>query len=420
LSIIVALGVCLADTACAEPSFGGDPSPTPAFSTRPGDAPQQAADEISAPNPTYPAPHGALPVIDFHGGAIIENPNIVTVTFDGDDTRAMLDDFGDAITATPWWDAVRDGYCDSDNRCVGRGTSGGHGHLADIGDASFDDSSDPDGTSSLRDLLMRNVASGALPAPDANTIYVVYLPARATVSLDGNALCVALSAYHNYGFYAQRGDAGETRVPYAYAVIPSCGFTDVTATSAASHEIVEAATNPTFGAFYMRDVAWTYDGSENADLCVTHSQSDRWEDGSTELYHQGEWVVQRSWSNAAAVASHDPCVPAPAGVPYFNVAPSTTEENVSLRVGGAKTVELTAFSDAPMPDFDVDAEELAVVRGGEGVLGLALDRTHANNGTKVSLTITVTAKPKSNPVRFFVIAKGASATHAWPMTVFVD
>jgi hypothetical protein len=418
LSVLVVLGACVGDTACGAPSIGGDPSPDPASATRATDPLDQVAGETA--NPTYPAPHAALPVVDFHGGAIIEHPKIVTVTFDGDESRAMLDAFGDAITSTRWWDAVRDGYCDADNRCVGRGAGGGHGHLADIANAAFDDSSDPEGSSSLRDLLIRNVGSGTLPAPDASTIYVVYLPADATVKLDGSALCVALSAYHNFGLYSRRAADGETRVAYAYAVIPSCGFTDITATSAASHEIIEAATNPTFRAFYMRDVAWTYDGAEDADLCVTHSPSDHWEDGAAELYREGDWLVQRSWSNAAAVASHDPCVPAPAGVPYFNVAPSSTEENVSLHVGAAKTVELTAFSDAPMPDFEVDAEELAVVRGEDGVLDLSLDRTRANNGTKIALTVSVRSKPKTNPVRLFVIAKGEAATHAWPMTVFVD
>jgi hypothetical protein len=437
---VAAAGVAgLGETACGS-SANAAPIPDTGTGTD-GSDPVEAADEAIVPDPTYPAAHAPLPVVSFHGGTIIERPKVVTVTFDGEMNRALLDQFGDAITTTSWWDAVRAGYCDSANHCVGKGQGGGHGHLASVDGTSFTDATDPTAPSSLRDAIMQNVASGALPAADESTIYVIYLPKAATVSLDGKALCVALSAYHNFGLYtpsasdagggnadaggadeagADAAPASRSPIAYAYAVIPSCGFEQVPQTSAASHEIIEAATNPTFTAFYMRDVAWTYDGAENADLCVTHSGSDRWEDGGAEIYQEGSYSVQRSWSNAAAVASHDPCVPAPAGVPYFNVAPPTNQENVSLKLGAQKTVELVAFSDGPVPDFDVSAEELSVVRGGSGVLGLSLDQTRANNGTKISLSITANAKPTSTPVRLFVIAKSGEVSHAWPMTVSIN
>src|SRR5262245_9126343 len=74
-----------------------------------------------------------LPLVDYLGGPIVAAPKVVTVTYDGDAQRALLEAFDDGITATAWWDAVRAGYCDggTPKTCVGRGSSGGHAHLTD-------------------------------------------------------------------------------------------------------------------------------------------------------------------------------------------------------------------------------------------------------------------------------------------------
>src|SRR5262249_51107300 len=144
----------------------------------------------------------AIPLVDYLGGPIIAAPRVVTITYGADadpaaDTeRAFLETFDDAITTTPWWDAVTAGYCDGSvpPKCVGRGGSGGHVHLADAPAASYDDA--PTG-GTLRTLMQGYITSGLLPPPDADTIYVLFLPSTTTVTVDGFAVsCRQFGAYH--------------------------------------------------------------------------------------------------------------------------------------------------------------------------------------------------------------------------------
>ena len=69
--------------------------------------------------------------------------------------------------------------------------------------------------------------------------------------------------------------------------------------------------------------------------------------------------MQRTWSNKAAPAGHDPCVPALPGEVYFNAAPVLNDnitvdvigqtsrcKGVKIAVGETKTIEIDLFSDA--------------------------------------------------------------------------
>ena len=153
---------------------------------------------------------------------------------------------------------------------------------------------------------------------------------------------------------------------------------------ATSHEFIEAATDPHVGtgtAYYMEDQLWSLEGGEVGDLCVTQDSSDE--------YQESGFTVQRIWSNIAAKASHDPCVPAPAGDIYFNVAPSS--ETFNLKVGAKKTIQLTAFSDAPTANWTISGVDYAQAFEGTQSLQFDFDKTTVNNGTKVNMTITVLA-----------------------------
>src|SRR5262249_25093756 len=105
-------------------------------------------------------------------------------------------------------------------------------------------------------------------------------------------------------------------VSVAYSVVLVCSTTSATpdeATLTFSHELIEAATDP-FGTGYYVDSAdygvIPFDGAgEVGDLCGA---------AATTPPEVG-YYVQRSWSNAAARASHSPCVPA-ATETYFNTA----------------------------------------------------------------------------------------------------
>ncbi|MEO8801292.1 MAG: hypothetical protein ABI551_25595 [Polyangiaceae bacterium] len=369
---------------------------------------------------TYPSQHPAIPIVNYNGGPVLHAMHVVTITVDGDTMRDDLERFGQVITKTPWWDAVRADYCDSSGGCVGQGDAGPVVHLApaDLPSTSFTDSSQGQG-STLQDYLTSLINSGKVEAPGVDTLYAFYFPsATYSITLDGSGSCSSFGGYHNSYSYpgnAVAGDGGIGGVTVQYAVVPRCGDEEET-TVAASHEFIEAATDPHVGsqntiAYYMTNLAWSIEGGEVGDVCV----------GRNDEYQESGFAVQRSWSNTAAKASHDPCVPAPANEAYFNTAYSTNSL-ASMKVGDTKTIQLTAFSDAPTDDWTLRATDYAQQYGGTASLDIQLDKPTANNGTKINMTIKVLAAPPKNfggYALFSISSKNATDSHRWPGAILI-
>src|SRR5262249_4292077 len=116
---------------------------------------------------------------------------------------------------------------------------------------------------------------------------------------------------------------------------------------------------------------------EPADLCV-HSLS-RLPSGN---------LVQRVWSNVAAAAGHDPCVPAPAET-FFLAAPvlpewvkvrddggkEVTTTGLSLGVGEQKTLDIVLYSDGPTEPWSVFAVDRDAVASGVPTLEFVFERS---------------------------------------------
>ncbi len=153
------------------------------------------------------------------------------------------------------------------------------------------------------------ISSGALPPADADTLYMIYLPAGFQVSLpDSSHSCwgeKALLGYHE-GFKSQAGNS------IFYGVIPDCtaSFREVSAVS--SHEMVEAVTDPfpTLGNSPSYPQAWnSASGFEAADLCdsiapLSHvsgsnaeSTVEPWWDNLTGACAKGPWSQARARAN---------------------------------------------------------------------------------------------------------------------------
>jgi hypothetical protein len=377
--------------------------------------------DAHGPNPpsnVYPAAHQPIPEVTYNGGNILANPNIVTVTFDGDVLRSMVEAFDDLITTTPWWDAVSSEYCDSRKKCIGHGQGGSYARIAANPGVSFTDSASG-GQSTLQTYIDARIQDGSFPPPQTDTLYVIYLPTTTKVDLDGSQSCREFGGYHNAMSSTPPGGAGP--VQFAYAILPRCSGSKDELTFAASHEIIEAATDPylsptaqTYDGFGSQTDAWDYvgGGGEVGDRCVDFSGSGQ------DRYTESGYIVQRSWSNAAAKASHDPCVPAPAPSqqPYFNVAPSVSDMLV-MQVGQTQTVQLTAFSDQPTAPFSVDSTELTSFFGGSNVLDITLDEAQVQNGQKVNMTITLNANPSQGFAGFTVNSSLNGITHTWSFLV---
>jgi hypothetical protein len=147
--------------------------------------------------------------------------------------------------------------------------------------------------------LNRLFAAGSLPLPNANNYYPVHFPAGVSITAsDGSKSCVQFCAYH--GTYVRNG------VNVNYGVVPDqgggcaggCGTNPSRVNnlfSVASHELVEATTDPAVGlaTVFGPPLGW-YDqtNGEIGDICNGQQGTTVGGDGVT-------YVVQTEFSNSA-------------------------------------------------------------------------------------------------------------------------
>jgi hypothetical protein len=232
---------------------------------------------------------------------------------------------------------------------------------------------------------------------------------------------LAISCMNFGGFHESTTlDGNHNGIEVPFAVIPRCPPADYVSflpdvilkkettieqtTGSESHEIIEAATdpfpfdNPAFAQTDTAHIFWDFvlGGGEVGDMCA---QNPNVFVQFTEL----PYTVQRIWSNAAAAAGKDPCVPELPGEVYFNAIPNATQsvkiatnqgsinvKGVNIAVGKTAVVEIDLISEAATPPFNVQVAEV-----GDTTLTLALDRSSGVNGEKLHLSITVNQKSQN-------------------------
>lgn len=409
----VSLVVMGAFVACGGTTQSNVAGPSPDAGTTIGDGGVVTSDAATDASETpgsdvYPAPHHPLPLLKNLGGPVLKDVKIITVTYTGEPQRDALRQFDDAIVAGDWWKAVTDGFG------INPGTSGGYVELdpGPVENKTLDNDND------LKPYLRSLVASGHLPPPDANTLYALYFPDSTTIALGKDVSCTTFGAYHDSATFPLEAGTVEA----AFAVIPNCGGGR---TVSASHEFIEAATDPhpqTMTTWYAYHDGWFgAGGGEAADLCETEP-STRDANG---------YGVARSWINGNALASKNPCAPTDPKLIYFNAAVDTNESftvhdptggpdyvsegYVSIAPGASKTLNVDVFSEAKLPhDLKLvvgavppyqrrSADPTKLDPIGTGVTP-KLSRTTARNGTKVTLTLDVAATAQKGDYAFVVRA----------------
>jgi hypothetical protein len=186
-------------------------------------------------------------------------------------------------------------------------------------------------------------------------------------------------------------------------------------TAAISHELVETATdpfpfsNPAYQLEDRADIVWTViTGGEVGDMCAFNDDAYYVPPGS-------KYMVQRTWSNAAAKLTHNPCVPHTTTAPYFNSYPALESialgdatyltRGVHIPLGQSKTIDITLYSGAATTNtWAVSVLDFAYwVRGVAGLTCARQERGH--NGDTIHLTITPkTADPDLNAEAFIIIS----------------
>jgi hypothetical protein len=360
----------------------------------------------AAPIAFDPASHPALPQAASAGGPVLAAPRFVAVTFPGDALATTIDDFVATLGHTAYWTQTTMEYG------VGPATGVSVHLTASPPSSIFDGMHDAD----LQQWIEQQLASGAFPPADAGTVYMMFDPAVTTVFPPG----------FRSGWHDELVPASGPSVVYAVIRRPQVdghALLDIL-TGVTSHEMVEAATDPLFNTrpAYKTvdpdDLIWGQfkSGGEVADLCQqmggVHS------DGLP-------YLLVPSWSNAAALASHDPCVPS-AG-PYFNSAPvldtlalgptgqQVHTRGVQVAVGQSATVELDLFSDAPTSGpWTVSASGFPLLGG---KLELALDRSTGENGDRLHLTIHVLEAGPQHLEAAVVQSQLGDRVVSWPFLI---
>ena len=403
-----------------------------------GDASVDVADDgyNGAPSTNYPAPHPPLPTLtNAAGGPVLGAPKIKYVFYANDPLEAQLQTFAQAMAGSSYWTTTTSEYG------VGAISYDGTVDLTDTPPKTI-------GQSDIQSWVASELASGAFGTPDPQTIYTILYPQTTTITqpnpvspaLGTVNSCTAFLGYHD-DTQATVGDAGQES--FAYAVIPRCGPID-SVTQTLSHEWIEAATDPlltstgTFtlsggpnAAFYAPDgdhLVWALlGGGEAGDLCETEGDYANFTPSDLKR------SVQRTWSNASAAASHDPCVPV-SNVPFFDSAPvldqtvtftsgftgTITSKGIVIPNGQSKTIEVDLFSDGDTggPWTVAAYDVLSTYYGSYGLpqsLDFAWDRTSGQNGEKLHLTITVTkASVLGGAHAFMIVSKLLGHTTVWP------
>jgi hypothetical protein len=240
----------------------------------------------------------AFPIVESYDGALLAPLDLITIVSQTQSTDAeFLFGFSSGIGASAWWKRLAEEY--------DLGSASAVANL--MGPPITADMTDHD----VYDYITSAISANGGPERNGNSLYLLYLPPGITVIEQGvpNTGCDKFEAYH--AAYGTRGDN--------LAVVQQCGGTDPrdSMTVAASHEIIEAATDPDYQSYVLPAIAphapWTepiwnaYNltgRAELADLCV----------GTYDL--EAGYYYQRIWSNLDVAKGGDPCAPELAE-PYY-------------------------------------------------------------------------------------------------------
>jgi hypothetical protein len=369
-----------------------------------------------------PASHPALPQVIKFTNSVLTKPKLQPIRYSTDVNADDLDKFFQELATTAYWGDVTSEY--------------GVGALTVLPTIVRTDTAPATVTDDqIQEDISTNTTGSTAPPwglADPGTIYLMLMPAGTIVTQGGGTGCMDFDGYHD-----ETPVTTAVRVPYAVGC--SChGFdgpsiTDLQErTVAISHELVEASTDPfpnsdpAYAQEDDADIVWSLDtGGELADMCEFNTDSYAVPPGS-------KYMVQRSWSNKAAKASTNPCVPVLTTEPYFNAVPalpdmltisgggpSITTPGVKIAVGASKTIDVTLFSDAPTSGpWKVSVYDMSPFLGGPSQLDLSLDKTSGKNGDTLHLTIKVIAADTQFGVESFALFSDlGGAENMWLGTV---
>jgi hypothetical protein len=289
--------------------------------------------------------------------------------------------------------------------------------------------------SEMRNYIAQAIAGVPAAAPRGGVVYMLYLPdgvSEADPVTGLNTDCKVRSGIH-FTFDSSNAWAFTQRCGKSTADSPLNDLTTI-----ASHEIGEAVTDFEADGYRVKPAApddppwdasaWAvFDGPghpiENGDLC-----------SGTRITEAG-FVYQRLWSNAAAAAGGDPCVPG-LEKPYYNV--STDTDWYTIASGGTTSVAITGWStgtlrdwfveaavkEASLPGFTVTASGPTMASGSVSLndrktATLIVSAPSAPKGTYAIVRVRSSQTPSAEG-SFHVPADGGDRFHQWLVGVHIE
>ena len=456
--LVTAAAVLMAIPAASDVLRLGQPHYQPMQSVDAHQAPTDAAGLIRTAGGTAPvcvdSSHKVIPCVinlQYFGGHVLSNVKVYAVFWSGlvsSDVQSGAPGFYAALTDSAWMDWLTE-YSTTvstgagthagqpgSQQVIGRGTFGGSYTLGTLS-KSYPACAAPDATlTCLADADVAReidwqVSQGHLPAPDANTLYVMHFPPTIRISDPNMVSCKDYCAYH--GTYQ---NAAKQSVPYL--VIPDLGAngcqsgcgggtTFENTCVATSHEIGEAITDAEVGLASGPDfpLAW-YDNAspsqgEIGDMCKADVDTL----GTTGLMGcaagtAGCYRVQQLFSRTLWNASpaSQPGVAACIGSRYDANDYSITLSPNALSLGAGGTSQ-------PIPILTrvTNGAPLAVTLSVTGLpAGVHASIDVASLSVGGSANLTVSADPGAAPIKDAVLVVQASGTttHSAALLLQVD
>jgi hypothetical protein len=265
---------------------------------------EEAADQSIESGTPHVLPYGRSETartgaqLKYYGGPVVESAKVVAVLWGSSvdaDVAGRIGDFYKAVVASSYFDWLSEYDPPGKKQHIGRGSLAGVFRIAPArkGQSLSD--------KEIEKELAAQIRARKLPAADANAIYLIHFPPGVRISLGGSTSC------QPGGFCGYHSTFRTAGAHVRYSVLPDMGagsgcdtgcgnagspFARVT--SVASHELVEATTDPDVGLAKSlgAPLAW-YDAQngEIGDICNGR-------DG--QLRAGGAiWTVQKQWSNKA-------------------------------------------------------------------------------------------------------------------------
>jgi hypothetical protein len=369
------------------------------------------------------ADHVPIPPCAYNGGPVLTSPQVVTLTFRGDAHATLYQQFDEWMVGSEWFATIGADYG------VSNGTNTNY-TINETAPATL-------GDSDVQVLIERLILDGGLTPPQVDDggvapmqLYMIYFPYGTTIADSSIG-----TSCRNFGAYHSEDSAFTT--PFAYGVMPTCYrdyvyYTEVSA----SHELAEASTDPFVGGAPGSPTGPAYTNI-NYNNGWVGEVGDNCEPFDTGYVVDGGtyYAVQRVWSNSAADAGKQPCIPA-VDMPYANVSPGNaipttcydpsspepcTSVYYPVTPGSSFELTFTGWTDRPAVAAGITWAPYAVA----GLLMpsfspiVTLDKYNLRNGEQVHVTVDIPSGTPSQSAGMFTLISGFdNGNYAyWPVVV---